>query len=465
MRGGHPRVLVIYSQDHHLYKDIVLKLCAFLQAKCGTEVVLDLLDTTWLGTMGRVPWLDWQWQQVRRSSDKILLLCSAGVQAKWRAMCGQGAVKLREDVLSPIDDMLTPALNLFLPDMQQAAAMGKYLVAYFESVSSERDVPSVFDICVKYKLMKHFEELCFRILDVEKYRPGQVSHIEGIGEEDYFNCPSGEALRHAVQAFEAYQFEHPDWFEKECVATEEEALTEYDPLLIQAPPILECVPEYRDGAPIYALDVEINQEGESIYTVTPEINDQYEVSAVLVHPRLDSLFRQGYPRGQTVEPLPGVLVSDVHPHGREPFYMASPAVRVAAQLTENGLNLEEWPVIGPDPAEQREDNEDSPSLPSLEDVRRLIALQRSLSSIPTTLSESAEGGYLPPHPSINVSQPVEMEEEEFADNELAEATDNRPTSGSDQGYISRISFQDEQVGDNALAGLARLQEELFQISL
>lgn len=458
MRRGHPRVLVIYSQDHHLYKDIVLKLCAFLQAKCGTEVVLDLLDTTWLGTLGRVPWLDWQWQQVKKSSDKILLLCSAGVQAKWDAMCGRGTVKLREDVLSPIDDMLTPALNLFLPDMQQAAAMGKYLVAYFESVSCERDVPSVFDICVKYKLMKHFEELCFRILDVEKYQPGQVSHIEGIGEEDYFNCPSGDALRHALQAFEAYQFEHPDWFKKECLATEEEALTEYNPLLIRAPPILECVPEFRDGAPIYALDVEINQNGESIYTVTPEINNQYEVSSVLVHPRLDSLYRQGYPRGQTVEPLPGVLVSDIHPHGGDPFYMASPAVRVAAQLTENGLNLEEWPVLGPDPTE-------SPSLPSIEDVQRLIALQRSLSSIPVTLSESAEDGYLPPHPSISSSQPVEMEEEEFADNELAGASGTRPNSGSDQGYISRMSFQDEPLGDSTLAELARLQEELLQISL
>ncbi|XP_046878963.1 interleukin 17 receptor A1a isoform X2 [Hypomesus transpacificus] len=458
----HPRVLIIYSQDHHLYKDIVLKLCAFLQAKCGIEVVLDLLDTTWLGTMGRLPWLDWQWQ----STDKIIFLCSAGVQAKWRAICGQPKVNLREDVFSSIDDMLTPALNLFLPDMQKPAAKGKYLVAYFEDVSTERDLPSVFDIAIKYKLMKHFEELCFQILEVEKYQPGQVSHIEGIREEDYFNCPSGEALKLAVEAFQVHQFEHPDWFEKQCVATEEEALTEHKPLLIQAPPVYECVPEYQGGAPIHIVDVEINQEGDSIYTVTPEVNQECQVASVVVHPRMDSSCHQIYPLEQTVQLQPGVLHSDLQTHGGDPFYVATPAVCMPGWLTEDRSPLEEWSVTGQHPTEKKEEEEDlSPSLPSPEDLQRLIALQRFLSSSTATLSESAKEWYLPPHPSINVSQPVEMEEEGFAASELVEASDKRPISGSDQGYISRISFPDEQLCENPMANLARLQEELFQSSL
>ncbi|XP_045071393.1 interleukin 17 receptor A1a [Coregonus clupeaformis] len=269
-----PRVLVIYSQDHPLYRKIVLKLCAFLQAKCGTEVVLDLLDTAWLGTVGRLPWLEWQRQQVNKSSDKILVLCSRGVQAKWRAMCGQSRVTLREDLRSPIDDMLTPALNLFLPDMQQAAALGKYMVAYFDDVGSERDVPSVFDIAVKYKLMKHFEELCFRILDKEKYAPGQVSHIEGIGVEEYFKCPSGRDLRDAIEAFQVFQLENPDWFEQECVDinAEEEvvAVTEYDALLEQpVAPVLEFVPEYRKGPPVLEFVPEY-RKGPPVLEFVPE---------------------------------------------------------------------------------------------------------------------------------------------------------------------------------------------------
>nr|AYG86898.1 interleukin-17 receptor [Salvelinus malma] len=272
-----PRVLVIYSQDHPLYRNIVLKLCAFLQAKCGTEVVLDLLDTAWLGTVGRLPWLEWQRQQINKSSDKILVLCSRGVQAKWRAMCGQSRVTLREDLRSPIDDMLTPALNLFLPDMQQAAALGKYMVAYFDDVGSERDVPSVFDIAVKYKLMKHFEELCFRILDQEKYAPGQVSHIEGIGVDDYFTCPSGRDLRDAIEAFQVFQLENPDWFEQECVDinAEEEvvAVTEYDALLEQpVAPVLEFVPEYRNGPPVLEFVPEY-RKGPPVLEFVPEFRN------------------------------------------------------------------------------------------------------------------------------------------------------------------------------------------------
>ncbi|KAL4640670.1 interleukin-17 receptor A-like [Arapaima gigas] len=143
------KVLIIYSLDHTLYKDIVLKLTAFLQAKCGTEVVLDLLDTAWLGTVGRMQWLDWQKQQIEKSSDKILILCSRGVQAKWRAMCGGRRVMLKEDVRSPMGDMLTPAFSLIVPDLLHPVAFGKYIVAYFDDVSAEEDVPPPFNITIK----------------------------------------------------------------------------------------------------------------------------------------------------------------------------------------------------------------------------------------------------------------------------------------------------------------------------
>ncbi|KAM3870522.1 interleukin-17 receptor A [Diretmus argenteus] len=211
------RVLIIYSLDHPLYKDIVLRLCAFLVATCGTEVVLDLLDSTRLGVLGGVQWLDWHRGQIDRSSDKILILCSRGVRAKWRAMCGDRRVLLREDAGSPTGDMLTPALSLMVPHFVRSASFQKYLVAYFDHVCSEEDVPSPFNITVRYKLMKQFEELFFRILDIEKHEPGRVNHIEGLGEDQYYHCPSGRALRDAIEAFHAHQLEHPHWFEDELV--------------------------------------------------------------------------------------------------------------------------------------------------------------------------------------------------------------------------------------------------------
>ncbi|XP_039664413.1 interleukin-17 receptor A isoform X2 [Perca fluviatilis] len=211
------RVLVIYSLDHPLYKTIVLKLCAFLVTKCGTEVVLDLFDSTRLGVLGSIQWLDWHREQIESSSDKILILCSRGVQAKWRAMCGDKQVFLREDTRSPVGDMLSPALFLMIPHFIRSASFEKYIVAYFGDVCSEEDVPSPFNITVRYKLMKQFEELFFRILDTEKHEPGKINHIEGLSEDEYHHCPLGRALRDAIEAFHAHQLENPQWFEDELL--------------------------------------------------------------------------------------------------------------------------------------------------------------------------------------------------------------------------------------------------------
>ncbi|XP_070998415.1 interleukin-17 receptor A-like [Oncorhynchus clarkii lewisi] len=594
-----PKVLVIYSQDHPLYRKIVLKLCAFLQAKCGTEVVLDLLDTTWLGTVGRLPWLEWQRQQINKSSDKILVLCSRGVQAKWRAMCGQSRVTLREDLRSPIDDMLTPALNLFLPDMQQAAALGKYMVAYFDEVGSERDVPSVFDIAVKYKLMKHFEELCFRILDQEKYAPGQVSHIEGIGVEEYFTCPPGRDLRDAIEAFQAFQLENPDWFEQECVDIDAEeevfAVTEYDALLEKpvapvlefvpeyrngppvlefvpefrngppvlelvpeyrkgppvlefvpeyrkgppvlefvpeyrkgppvlefvpeyrkGPPVLECVPEYRKGPPISNYDVEINENSQGVQVSTPEVKLEGHGTCVLeLLPRVNSDSHQMYPSYPVVEAPPGVLISDLHPNALEsqPCGLSDLLPSEPPLARENCLRLQErWGTADRCPLENEEEEEAySPSCqPSVDTLEQLMSLQLSLcglSAIPEITSVSTENGYLsqprgemdlslpvkmgqsrlsfssiqvtppvpmdsqiqylPPLPEITHSQPVEMEE--GGEVMKPAAQEKRPVSGSDLGYISRSSFQQDSsvhypVGedsDNPLVALARLQQALY----
>ncbi|XP_019912166.1 interleukin-17 receptor A [Esox lucius] len=150
------KVLVIYSRDHPLYTHVVLKLCAFLMAKCGTEVVLDLLDTTTLGIVGTVQWLDWQREQIEKSSDKILILCSRGVRAKWMAMCdaAEAPVALREDMRSVTGDMLTPALSLLVPAFVRSGTFRNYVVAYFEDVCSEEDVPSPFNITVRYSIVE-----------------------------------------------------------------------------------------------------------------------------------------------------------------------------------------------------------------------------------------------------------------------------------------------------------------------
>lgn len=239
------RVLVIYSLDHLLYKNIVLKFSAFLAAKCGTDVVVDLLDSTRLGILGSIQWLEWHKEQIERSSDKILILCSRGVQAKWRAMCGGKQVLLREDALSPIGDMLTPSLTLLTPYFIRSVSFEKYIVAYFDDVCSEEDIPLPFKITVRYKLMKQFEEVFFRILNTEKHEPGRVKQINGLSEDKYHECPSGRALKDAVEAFRNYQLQHPYWFQEELLERSEledlEATEECDEQKIRITDHLACV--------------------------------------------------------------------------------------------------------------------------------------------------------------------------------------------------------------------------------
>ncbi|XP_036376158.1 interleukin 17 receptor A1a [Megalops cyprinoides] len=462
---GPRKVLIIYSLDHPLHKDVVLKLCAFLRAKCGTDVVLDLLDTAWLGTLGRMQWLDWQKQQIEKSSDKILILCSRGVRAKWRAMCGASKVTLKEDARSPMGDMLTPALSLIIPDLLHAAAFEKYMVAYFDDVSCEDDVPAPFNITIKYKLMKHFEELYFRIIDKEKHEPWRINHVEGIAEDEYFKCPSGKALRDAVEAFHAYQLENQDWFEKECVDSEEE-VAEPDlqhPLLSDTSriPVLQYVPECREGPPVLVSGIEVNDDSKHVQSLIPLLNSGGErVSTHEILPGVHPEQSQVHCLHPEVRVTPGapnaaVHLSAIQGHrcvNTEPVLQYSPA--------EKGSRLcpLEEPAGESCPVEDEEEPHTSCSPPSLEALERLRALQQSLVPVIQPASECVEDEFIQYNTQANT---------EWA--QKVEVRQKRESSGSDQGYISRSSLQHgSTLGDDSqdpLVALSRLQEACFLNSL
>ncbi|XP_035257914.1 interleukin-17 receptor A-like [Anguilla anguilla] len=458
------KVLLIYSLDHPLYRDVVLKLCAFLTAKCGTEVVLDLLDSAWLGAVGRMQWLDWQKQQIEKSSDKILILCSRGVRAKWRAMCGEGRVMLREDLRSPMGDMLTPALSLIAPDLLRAAALEKYIVAYFEDVSSEEDVPAPFNITVKYKLMKHFEELYFRILDQEKHEPGRVNRIEGIAPDEYFNCPSGRALRDAIETLQAYQLENPDWFEKECVDSEEEVAESelQHPLLADTcgDPVFQCVPEFKEGPPVLVNEVEFNEDDRGVRALIPLVNQGGEgLSIYESHPGICAEQSQVCSSHSLARATPGVL--DAGPSlftfkGHRPVNAEPALCEPAAPRVNRLCRPEESPgesCPGEEEEEEEEEGEEeqlhaSLGPPSQESLQRLRALQESLCPI----------------------VPARVEDESVFDVEGRREwiQEKRPQSGSDQGYISRSLLQDStlrQGSADPLDALSKLQEACLLNSL
>ncbi|XP_044272926.1 interleukin-17 receptor A isoform X2 [Varanus komodoensis] len=217
------KIWIVYSADHKLYVDVVMRFAEFLMTVCGTEVVLDRLDERQISEMGPIRWLTRQKQEMEELSSKIIILCSQGTRAKWQAMLGRGerGVCLKQDNHKPIGDMFTPALNLILPDFKQPACFGMYLVCYFEGISSERDIPEPFNVTSKYQLMDKFEEIYFLIQDMEKFEPGRIHQIPEISREKYMESPSGRQLKEAIQKFQKLQTEDPNWFKRQNACSED----------------------------------------------------------------------------------------------------------------------------------------------------------------------------------------------------------------------------------------------------
>ncbi|XP_043824588.1 interleukin-17 receptor A [Dromiciops gliroides] len=218
------KVWIIYSADHPLYVDVVVKFAQFLITVCGTEVALDLLEEKLISEVGVMAWVSRQKQEMEESNSKILILCSRGTRAKWQAILGweEPAVQLRYDRWKPAGDLFTAAMNVILPDFKKPACFGMYVVCYFDGISDEADIPDLFNITPKYPLMEKFEEVYFRIQELEMFEPGRVHRVREITAENYLQSPSGWQLKEAVQRFRELQVKCPNWFEQENLCLEDE---------------------------------------------------------------------------------------------------------------------------------------------------------------------------------------------------------------------------------------------------
>ncbi|XP_038623666.1 interleukin-17 receptor A [Tachyglossus aculeatus] len=212
------KVWVVYSADHPLYVDVVVRFAQFLLTACGTEVALDLLEEREISEAGALAWITRQKRAADAGASKIVVLCSRGTRAKWQAMLGRGgpaAVRLRGDRRRPAGDLFTPALNVILPDFKRPARFGGYVVCYFSDICAEEDVPEPFLITSCYPLMGAFEEVYFRIQDLEMFQPGRGHRVRGLSAAGSPGGPAGRGLEEAVRRFRDWQAAHPDWFERE----------------------------------------------------------------------------------------------------------------------------------------------------------------------------------------------------------------------------------------------------------
>ncbi|XP_075839041.1 interleukin-17 receptor A isoform X2 [Microtus pennsylvanicus] len=422
------KVWIIYSADHPLYVEVVLKFAQFLITACGTEVALDLLEEQVISEVGVMTWVGRQKQEMVESNSKILILCSRGTQAKWKAILGwaEPAVQLRCDQWKPAGDLFTAAMNMILPDFKRPACFGTYIVCYFSGISSESDVPDLFNITSRYPLMDKFEEVYFRIQDLEMFEPGRMHHIKELTGENYLQSSSGAQLKEAVGRFQEWQTKYPDWFEREnlCLAGDQDlpSLDEEvfeDPLLPPGGRIVKQQPLMREPSEgCLVVNVCVSEEGSGVAKLDPQLRPQRK------------------PVAQTLQTmvLPAEQVSVAHVVEPVPLPHGSGAV---TQLTL-AEDSEACPLLG---AQRNSvlclpvDSDDLPlcSTPMLSpdlfhgDAREQLE-SLMLSVLQQSLSGQAQESWL--RPVVVLKEPCTSSEEE-----------QRQSVQSDQGYISRSSPQ------------------------
>ncbi|KAL1791147.1 interleukin-17 receptor A [Sigmodon hispidus] len=306
------KVWIVYSADHPLYVEVVLKFAQFLITACGTEVALDLLEEQAISEVGVMTWVSRQKQEMMESNSKIIILCSRGTQAKWKAILGwtEPAIQLRCDRWKPAGDLFTAAMNMILPDFKRPACFGTYIVCYFSGISSESDVPDLFNITSRYPLMDKFEEVYFRIQDLEMFEPGRMHHVKELTGENYLQSPSGWQLKEAVVRFQEWQAKCPDWFERENLCSagdqdlpslEEEVFEE--PLLPPGGGIVRQQPLVREPSEGFLLvNVCVREEESEVAKLDPQLQPPREPVTQTLQTMV--LPAEQVPAARVVEPVP-----------------------------------------------------------------------------------------------------------------------------------------------------------------
>ncbi|VTJ60371.1 interleukin-17 receptor A isoform X1 [Marmota monax] len=432
------KVWIVYSADHPLYVDVVLKFAQFLITTCGTEVALDLLEEQVISEVGVMTWVGRQKQEMVENNFKIIILCSRGTRAKWQAMLGweEATVQLRCDRWKPTGDLFTAAMNMILPDFKKPACFGTYIICYFTGISSESDVPDLFNITSRYPLMDKLEEVYFRIQDLEMFEPGRMHRLQELTGENYLQSPSGWQLKEAVDKFREWQTQCPDWFERENLcSTDDQNLPSLDeevfeePLLPPGSGIVRQKPLVREPASegCLMIDLCMGEEGRGMSRVVPQLQPPGEAIQTVVLPR---------------EQVPAACAVELVP-------LADSSVASRLTLVEEG---EACPLLE-DRGLQRKnilflpvDPEDSPlcSTPvtspgHLPDGVREQLEGLMLSLLQQSLNSQAQGAW--EDAALVLKDPsIPCEEEQ------------RQSVQSDQGYISRSSPQPPD-------GLGEMEEE------
>ncbi|XP_056425921.1 LOW QUALITY PROTEIN: interleukin-17 receptor A [Hyla sarda] len=293
------KVWLVYSADHKHYVDVVIRLADFLRASWGLEVVLDLHHSLDISKKGPMDWLVYQKEQIDETNGIILILCSKGAQAKWRAkQMGQEAQSASgDDIGSENWDLFTMALHLFCTDFQRSSPYGRYVVAYFSELSDVGDIPSPFEMCSQCVLTENLQDLLFRIQRIERHQPNVQYNVD----------VEGTSYRHLVKAVErcrTWQETHSDSpvevKEDESVEEQKEveeedrpeltrrnypqirqpeaSVSKMNPIVIEPDPIRSLNPSLANGPSSFCVVPLLSVEHSAVNIQQPSLNTEYRAS-------------------------------------------------------------------------------------------------------------------------------------------------------------------------------------------
>ncbi|XP_063303726.1 interleukin-17 receptor A [Pelobates fuscus] len=300
------KVWLIYSADHTRYVNVVIKFADFLRGAWGMEVIVDRLHEGEIAEEGHMTWLCHQKKKIEDSDGSILVLCSRGTREKWNARLttDKQRITLRKD--RELQDLFTPAITIISADFQNGLHNEQYIIAYFEELSDLQDIPSLFNSCLKYNLVRDLQDIFFRIQRKERHCPRSQYDVPQEGAKGYEN------LRKALKRCQAWQEKHLNWFNEECLpnlAKEDESETEQEegsdtirfrPLLCDDEPcISKITPTINDadvsmkvepvtvtGPPSIHVELNLSEGRSSLQTLQP-ITASEVVSTYIQEPCLE----------------------------------------------------------------------------------------------------------------------------------------------------------------------------------
>lgn len=154
------KVLLVYPSDSKLFQNIALAFAEFLHIDCLSEVALDLWQMRSIAEIGPVQWLSLQ----KQMSDKVIFLC-----LNRTTVHGNSYLEDSNHRDSRPSDMFALALNLFCSDIKHSSALKKYMVVYFDEISSEKDLPLVLTACSRYNFMKTLKRFCKDLHNISEH--------------------------------------------------------------------------------------------------------------------------------------------------------------------------------------------------------------------------------------------------------------------------------------------------------